>query len=330
MKSVFVVSTPFQYYSMYSILFDGNFSGKIDINILLSGNLRNNEQLIKVMNEYPINMDRLKFWHMTGKKNKILHLIKAFIHRENEQYELYLGDVRSRYMHLFLSKKCRRLISIDDGSSSIKVIDDIANGYTLSINGNESGWLKKIFFLLIKLSDKRIKDNLRKASFLTGFKTKPSNNVRRYKFYKREQSIDFDKKKTGTCFIGSKFTEFNYVSEDEMFKLIRQLSSKASSFDYIAHRGESEDKLTSISNLCGVNVKFLDYPIEIEYLSGRLNYFEYVSLFSTALMTLKEISKGDEVFSAYKFKDSSNFEKVSSIYKVMEVSYDINIYELEE
>ncbi len=120
-------------------------------------------------------------------------------------------------------------------------------------------------------------------------------------------------------FIGSGMAEIGIVSEEYYVSLIDRIAEHYNSLGfyviYIPHRAESSQKLNIIVENTDVEIRHLDYPVELFGLFNDFSPFLVSSFCSTALITLKNIYGYSVECFSFDYVGHSDEEELDELYK---------------
>ncbi|MBC8197450.1 MAG: hypothetical protein H8E60_06155 [Candidatus Marinimicrobia bacterium] len=128
-------------------------------------------------------------------------------------------------------------------------------------------------------------------------------------------------------FIGSKISEVRIISEAEflllMQKIVKYFNKK---IIYIPHRGESNQKINKLKKIKNIRIMTLNYPIEMIGIYNQNMYNTFVSFFSTALFTLKNIYNIEPIAIKINYNNAKNKDMIEEVYNYY--SNEMKIIEL--
>ncbi len=217
--------------------------------------------------------DNVKYF-FDEKHNLYTELIKLFfcvcLCRFKFDY-VFIGNYTARLHRIIGSLfKKRKTVLLDDGVGTIKIQNEFKkdNHYNLFTIFNVTPFAKQII----------TKNNF---EFLKGIISKTT--------------IEYE---DSVYFIGGKLPEVNIMTYEYYYTILLKAKGYFCKleFIYIAHRGESKEKLDYIRNNLNIEVRELSFPIELLYLENILPK-QLVSISSTALISLKTIYNQITVYS---------------------------------
>lgn len=171
---------------------------------------------------------------------------------------------------------------------SVLVLDDGTQSLLLNEKFND-GFLKNIILQIVKYKINKIGIN-----YFSIFKSLPVSNEKlisnNFNFINRIKLDISDE----NIFIGQPLLELKEIDQDSFFEIITKLKNKLN-FKYIVHRRDSIIKLNKIKSL-GIELLHIELPIELHYITKQIIPNKVFSFSSTALFTLKGISKKSEVY----------------------------------
>jgi len=236
----------------------------------------NEKQLIKIVEDLNIDTNNITFMGGYGygevfkKLSEFKFLLWLFFNK-NKYTKYFLGDYHSRYLTLLrkLCLKNKKVIYLDDGSSTIRANNSFSRDRFFD------------WFTIYELT------------------ALPKQSIVQHDFpYIRgkikQKVLD---KSNKTIIIGDKFYEAGLLSQKDSNKILEKLMDRLEGEDviYMAHRGESIEKLESIRKKYDIDVIKNDFPIELYGLYAEKLPKRVVSFFSTALYSLKKIYPEIEV-----------------------------------
>jgi len=208
---------------------------------------------------------------------------------------VYLGTTKSRYLNVvrdyFLKEK--KIIYLDDGSASLVIQDSFTDSHSFD------------YFTMFEM---------------VAFKNQ-SIITHNFEYFHTQLGIDVIPKKSTVVILGNKFYEAGMLSREDSEYLLKKIMDDLGNEDvlYVAHRGESKEKLYSIQKEHKLDVVQYDFPIELYALYKKELPKQVVSLFSTALFSLSKIYPDLKV-TAYKMNTnklldhSKNYKELYDVY----------------
>ncbi len=254
------------------------------------------KKLINILKIDPINIEEIKI--NTSNKSlpdlfKLLFYRYRYIFNTIKFNKVLIGNYRSGFFSLIQKQfNKNQIILLDDGVKTI----DIQKEFTDNLNYD--------LFTMYDIT------SLKSQHIYTNH----FNHIKR--FFDKTLELEDNK----ILFLGSKLSEMNIISEKHYLELINQISKfyKYQNIIYIPHREEDQNKLTKIGYINNIEIKTIDYPVEMFGLFESKLPNVVSSFYSSALMTMQNI---------YQIKaEAFNFDYRGSIY---EKSID-NVYEFYE
>jgi len=244
--------------------------------VIRLSNKENETQLIKMIDD--LEVDKAKITFITGYKygtllKKILEFkfLMWLFFNKNKYTVFLLGDYHSGYLSLLrrVCLKDKKVIYLDDGSSTIRA----NNSFT-----------EDKFFDWFTIYD---------------LKKLPKQIIVQHDFPYLRSKIQKSvlSRNNTTIILGDKFYEAGLLTRDNSNKIMQQLMHKliGEKVIYMAHRGESVEKLDYLRERYKISVIKNDFPIELYGFYTKELPKQVVSFFSTALFSLQKIYPEIEV-----------------------------------
>ena len=255
------------------------------------------------LNDFPVAASTRKGWQLCYKK------IESFLGQFTYDYLVVgnLGDSIFYSVILKFRKKIKKIIALDDGTPSIKILN--------ARHQKKDYW--RFHFRSPRIVSKLLFGIKiffpfyappQEVEFFTIFHLKGSlndtivqNNLTILKKLYQDNQIDSNK----AYFVGSHLVDKGLVSErtylSELKKIKAYHDERNQELKYIKHRAESDKILKKIEQI--VPIKTYNSPLEFalaeEALPGEISSF-----FSSALFTLRKIHSSKIKIKAYKFDPS--------------------------
>ena len=269
--------------------------------VIRLSNQENETQLIKMIDD--LEVDKAKITFITGYKyGTLLKRILEFkflmwlFFNKNKYTVFLLGDYHSGYLSLLrrVCLKDKKVIHLDDGSSTIRA--------------NNSFTEDKFFDWFTIYDLKKLSKQIIVQHDFPYLRSKIQNRV-------------LNRNNT-TIILGDKFYEAGLLTIDNSNKIMQQLMHKLTGEKviYMAHRGESAEKLDYLRERYKISVIKNDFPIELYGFYTKELPKQVVSFFSTALFSLQKIYPEIEV-TLYRIDTTmftSHVEAYNDAYKAYE------------
>jgi len=183
-------------------------------------------------------------------------------------------------------------------------------------------WIKASKVLLLddgsgSLNVQKLLTNNNAFDTFTFFKIEKKNNQKIYinNFHRIKKLIKNKIIHNEIIFIGSKISEMKIISESEFLFLMQKISKYFNKkIIYIPHRGESNQKINKIKNIKNIRIMTLNYPIEMIGIYNQIMYNTFVSFFSTALFTLKNIYNIESIAIKFNYNNAKNKNMIDEVY----------------
>lgn len=323
--NLFVVESPFQLLSAI----EANYFFKNEQNILIINyppqkfHSKNNDQL-KLLKDLMIwdqvyELDKnLSYFEFNL---KLLILIKKIKKNLKMIDKVFIGEYRSWYMRqCFNVLNPEQCFIIDDGANTIAMQKDfIPTGKYYEIRDFRSLIRKIINYLSIFLLFYKIPNTRKDINLFTSFDLMPYSNKQtiikhNFEYIKAKMS---DKKVLKNCvyFFGSIMTEDNFMEEFVEFEELKKIANYfilrgVSEVVYMPHRRESKEKIDKIKKELNFEIRYNQYPAEIEFILMDEVPEYLASFYSTALHTVSTMIDFKEVL-AFELP----YEKISQTYR---------------
>lgn len=235
-------------------------------------------------------------------------------------------DIANRYEHK------ANIIFLDEGNTTIKYLKNRNKHLSKKIKDKflSSNTVKRVFF--------NIKNNHPKGevSFFTvyGGESTPHtdvihNNYENNKVNLINQKEFLDK----NIFIGSIMVEFNLIEINVYIELLKSIKDNYGDFIYYAHPKEKDKDLKYYSEELDLEIKRLDEPIELHFISKENVESTILTFQSSAIINLSKIF-GNRLnyivfkIPSYKIINKSYFPELEEIYENFEKCEHISPIEL--
>jgi len=286
MKQLFVIESPLQLINAYEALQTFSADKQI-ILVRLSGEHFNDNQIEKTIIKLDINnLAKIKYVTINVKKRNIIDYVKIillkllffFIYKSYKT--IYIGNYNSNFIRFIIPFK-KNIMLIDDGSLTLNIQNKFSEKHYYN-------WFS-IFDLVLITNQISIKNNYKHLNS---------------KFIKNRI-----KNENIVLFIGSALYTYQIVTEEYYLRLISNISNRYNEkrIIYIPHRSEKSSMLVRINEFNNIEVKRLEYPIELFAINNNTIPSLIASFYSTALITLEKIYGVEAV--AFKFNYATSIYK---------------------
>jgi len=273
-KSLYLVESPFQLLgALESIYFHKTENYGLVVRLSTK---ENTKQLRKMIEDLEVKTSKIIFIsaygdNQTFKKIADFKFLLWLFLNKNKYTKYFLGDYHSRYLTL-LRKVClknKKVIYLDDGASTIRANNSFSADRFFD-------WFT-IYDLMALPEQSIIQHDF--SYIRSKIKQKVLDNS------------------TKTVILGDKFYEVGLLSKQDSYKVLEKLMDRLQGEEviYMAHRGESAEKLEYIREKYNIDVVKNDFPIELYGLYADKLPKSVVSFFSTALYSLQKIYPEIEV-----------------------------------
>lgn len=252
------------------------------------------KKLIDILKIDPMDIEEVT---INTSNKSLLDLFKLFTYKyifNTKKFDkVFIGNYRSGFFSLiWKSFDKNRIILLDDGAKTI----DIQKEFTDDLNYN--------LFTIYDVTPLKTQK----------IYTNHFNNMK--KFF--ENTLAFEENKI--LFLGSKLSEINIISEEYYLELMNQISKfyKNQNIIYIPHREEDQNKLTKISTIDNIEIKTIDYPVEMFGLFENKLPQTVSSFYSSALMTMQNIYNIEAEAFSFNYKGSIYEESIDNVYMFYE------------
>ena len=282
MSDIAIITSPFQ--ALNAIEYFQNKKPKI---LILWNEENTLKQIINTLNHF-----NLKY---IDKYINYFDLIIFLIRSSRRKFKkILIGNLYSTPVLISLIiLRYKNVIKIDDGTQ------------TLFEEKSHQNPIKKLIFKYVL--DKIEKKGLKYFTIFKSMNFKNNILLNNYSFLNKTKIQPTEEK----IFIGQPLVELKEIEEISFFRIIDDLILKFSNLKYVVHRRESNIKLNKIENK-GLELVYYDFPIELNYFISKQIPSTIISFSSTALFSLKGISK-DLNFYFVEFKPKNNVSKHESI-----------------
>lgn len=249
------------------------FSCQYELYLRISGNERNDEQLINTAQL--LNLE-YKLFILNAEKSRLSDLASygAFIIRKS---------VISRYRKIFLGSYF---------SKNLRMIAKI-----FEIRGTPIVYLDDGMATL--LAQKLMHINGRASTLFTFFQVCAQDNqvVIKHSFDFLKASFPGEKKLMGTYFVGQKLIEVGLCEDSDYFRVIQKAAHRhPEGLTYVPHRGENAHTISTIANIRNVKILDCDVCLELYFLKNNIEPRIVYACSSTALFTLPKLFNKTQLY----------------------------------
>lgn len=328
-KNLYIVESPFQLIS--AIEANEYFKKESLLLIKYNGNKVNEKQfelLIKNTNFSEIIKIKSNLYNFGANLKLFYYLKRLFL--DNIKFEkIFIGEYRSFHMRKFFDiLKPKGCYVLDDGNVSIEIGINIDKMQDLYYFNGVKGYIKKTIYnlelLFFGLNSFSINRNI---NIYTCFSMELTNIKPIKHSFEYIKSINKSKQSSNLVyFYGANLEEIGLSILKEINYLKQVIDyyitiNPAYKIIYIPHRKEKTKKLSRINNELKLEIKYNDYPAEVQSVYDNNIPAHIASFYSTVLITLPLINKYDSCTS-FSFSTTEVFAK----YK-QEIQTTINEYE---
>lgn len=303
--ALFLVESPFQLLCALEAEDHFKFSESYFL-IRLSGEKRNDEQLLRLSNEF-LKEKNYKILFIRSKKKSLKDYARFFLYkgfffvRLLRAEKIFVGNIESRFLNYLIKGISKnKIILLDDGA--------------------------KTLIIHTKYADNKC------YNLFTIYDLMPYKNQKIYKnqFLRLKRNFSNYEVETEVLFLGTKLTELGFVTHQQYISYLKKIVDyfDTKKIIYIPHRGEDINKLKTLqTEIPQLSITKLNFPVELY----GLNFFKkpsiVASFYSTALLTIKYIYNCDIVSFKYDYGDSKNKDDIDQVYNFYEKH--INVVALE-
>lgn len=265
--NLYIVESPLQLLCAFERSF---FQENVTFVVRMNGNPTNDNQILKVAKTLKIDVVK-KVLRPNRIKLDLLKNIIFIIYLLAKYDTYYLGSYHSKFL-TFLRRfiKAKNIVMLDDGVATL-------------------------------LAQKEMDSHKSPYDIFTFFDLKPLpfQNIKKHSFQNLVRFANVENKaKKGIYFIGQKVVEVGILSLDLYISIVDRAAKMAGADNliYIPHRGESEIVISRLKSIKGLEVRPIDSPIELYFISEKSPPVAVYSIISTALNTLSIILKKTDFF----------------------------------
>lgn len=323
MSSLFLVESPLQLLNaveaMHQMASDEN-----SILIIFRGvSQKNLDQMMTILDDSWREVHVLKNTYNRWRLAQPMRELDNILRKLEKIDFVFIGEYRSILMrHVANKSNALNKLLLDDGNYSLYIQRRI-----LDHKGERSSYhfIRKLYDRLLGINDKDIFD-IRFFS-VYDLNVNASNNERFVKnlYLKAKSKLKAKKKTKEVWFIGNNTPEIGVISESYYFESIKKIKSFYSEYKiiYIPHRRESQDKIEMIKSLFGLEIKWLDRPVELFLLDQPSIPARMGSMFSSALDNCFHIFGSELAIDSFKI----DFDQIISPDYVQRVKLNYETYE---
>lgn len=251
---------------------------------------------------------------------KLLFYIKTII-KTYKIDKIFIGEYRSWYMRqCFNISNADRCFVLDDGNITLELAKSyLSTGRDYNFSGTWKSYLKKLFNNVViffinkfKMPKKRVDIDLFTCFNVLRYSDKQLLINHSFEFIKKKNKVKSSLENV-VYFIGGRLSEANAMTEEDEFselkKVKKYFDERKIKIIYIPHRRESIHKLELFNKKLNIEIKYFEYPAEIEFIQMKELPCYLASYMSTALYTVSKMIDFNEVIS---FQLSLN--KINKIY----------------
>ena len=318
MKSFFLISSPLQLLcateAVYKFQTENN-----NLVIVNRGTENNYFQIQTILKIYNNVFDEIVL--LNGESKSMTAWRKKFqemnlLIKQDRVENIFIGDYQDGLSRHFSNKlKSSSTYLLDDGFATLLINKKIKNG---SIS-NYKDYLKYLISSF-KYSFKMKKE----IKFFTFFEHDMIGESIQHNFENliNKRTLEFFDDRL--YFLGSPVVEDGILTESKYFELVHDylLSSNCTNKYYLPHRREKKNKIEKIIDETGVEILYVNLPVEIHLLKNKIEPSVVASLFSTALYTLSKILKKSKI-DIIKVNPSNLLDRKEHIMNIYEILEDI-------
>ena len=327
-----LVEAPFQLMCAIEFMKERN-ENDYELVFIETNSKENTKHFLQLIDLFQIgtSVENVVSFEIIPRRNNFLFIVSLFIKslqtRRKKYAQIVIGDYRSSYVRIIESRLEHDCVVLDDGISLLDsykgiesrrkvlfsesygnrflatLVKDVSKEYVLYT------MLPKIFLERLSVENKTLKILGNNFSFLRSMSSK---------YIEKSRTRD-------VMVIGGPLTELKIIGEDVFERCLLRLRDKYNDRNviYIAHRRDSEEKLSWLENKLNIKVKNFSRSLEIELTGGRLQPGIFYTFSSAALFTVSLLSKSSE---CYFFKldaeliSSEYLKSFSMVYELLEHS----------
>ncbi|WP_434049427.1 hypothetical protein [Marinobacter salarius] len=296
-RNLYVVESPLQLLCAFEKSF---FQENVTFVVRMNGNPANDNQILKVAKTLEIDVIKKVLRPSKIKLDSLKNII-FIIYLLVKFDTYYLGSYHSKllaFLRRFINAK--NIVLLDDGVATL-------------------------------LAQKEMESHKRPYNIFTFFDLKPLpfQKIEKHSFQNLVKIFNIENKsKNGTYFIGQKVVEVGILSLDLYISIVGRAAKMAGADNliYIPHRGESEVVISRLKSIKGLEVRFIESPIELYFISEKNPPVAIYSIISTALNTLSIISKKTSFFALVpKCLSKTRVPHIENIVQQLEKNSNIDV-----
>lgn len=325
---IFLVDSPLQYLNAQEAKHQFQLDNSNSVLIVFEGVSKKNFRQIKSLVDID---DWNKVHFLRYNQHRVFrYLLVPYLNLLRRKYEpiekVFIGEYRSDLMrHFSNASLTKEIYLLDDGNVSTIIHKSIEDRIGVR---KKTKKLRSFLNRMVGLKDNDIFDINYFTIYSNERKESGRNIVTNNYEYIKSKVVNYTVKDK-IYFIGNNLPELDIISYDtylDKFKDIREIY-KNKKIVYIPHRRESEEKLNSLSQIDGIEIRDYGEPIEFALIKDKTIPIELASFFSSALDNCYHIF-GDRL-KITSFKLDKNIlsnevhEKFEEIFKIYE-SYGEN------
>ena len=328
-KTIVIVESPFQllnsleYLNKKSILFS-----HVKFYLINSINSVNRNQLEKTAILFSLDFRLINLYSKIKLKSQVLfflELINFRLFKENREIEkVVFGNSRSSVsVGLVNCLSCKNITLVDDGTSSLKLIDSLNN------NNNNNTGLKSVLKKILNLNIQEVQFK----EFFTSYDDIDCSKIN-FSIIKNEGFLLKEKfkkieKLNKIFFIGTPLIELGIVDENVFLNLIKSISNlhkiRKNNVVYFPHRREDKKNILAIEKITKWEInKDLDFPFELSLLQKGIP-IEISGFFTSVLNNMKTYNVETKLSSYvipnnYFLKNNLFYKNIYNNYKKLSIT----------
>lgn len=260
---------------------------------------------------------------------QIYHLVRLKLFFSVDK--LIIGDLRGYNISSMATMNFKikdKIVLVDDGSATLTLKKNYIDKGELYLHNHErSGAKVKFKLLLFRLLNLNYKF-IPSITLFTFFRDKeftddPSVIYHSFDCLKKTEINEFNTQSNIVYFIGGPYVETDLMRGSDYLSILLKVKNKLSFVEdvkwiYVAHRRENDDNLKHIKSETGMNVVRFNKPIELSFISAKEKPVNVVSLYSTALYSLKILFSPENIIAIKPnmvIFPKENHNEISMVYK---------------
>lgn len=288
------VESPLQLINAYEAIQHFNI---VDYKLLIrySKSDSNDRQIRKLIEILQIDPDTVEEVSIAASNKSLLDLFTLFVYRYRYLFnagkfgKIYIGNYRSGFFSLIRKQFDKsQIILLDDGAKTI----DIQAEFTDDLHYD--------LFTMYEIVPRH-------------GQTIHANHFKAIKTFFEKRLVH---EENTILFLGSKLSEIGIISEEYYLELMQMISGhyKGQKIIYIPHREEDPDKLAAIGRLDNIEIKTIDYPVELFGLFEHRMPNTVSSFYSSALLTMQNIYQVESEAFHFDYRGSVYEKSIDNIY----------------